>query len=876
MKNFSRSKRSHILRIAESRIAFLLSRTIFGAFIFCTAFYCLLFYVPFSRHALFGWDVVPALSVFASHHALTFWFVSLAALLTVIPYLKESELRRPTVGLIVVLGVVGIWLSIHPLLPKLPKDERSLVAAFISVFPLCWIAALDWKSRNIFQRGSTCGFTRVSFKNIVATGACVSGVYLGIFLIRYVASGAASFNRFQLSLLAACSIALHVILFGVIFSGFRIADAISRKLSDSPKLTFVVRGALVMCALAVIMRKVVFPSVSFNGLAADLTAGAFSISFVAYFSTSLLRLKSLGSTKQPSQVTLIFEKIVSIRRARSFAATVFIAAIAIFAYAALLNLEGLDWQGLLRRISVLIVWAATFAVFRWLQKSRPVREYSLAALIPILIVGVVLYAAIQHERPHLARLLRQHAGPQALMIEQYADYDPSFSVAAEMLAPTTVDVFEGPGQDQFFAVLRENTNLPSEVAVAPKEIKLVDEIKPTRDEKPNIFIFVIDSLRQDYLSPYNGKVNFTPAVDAFARDSIVMKNAFTRYDGTALAEPSLWAGAVQMHKQFVQPFYPMNSLQKLVDAEHYRSFITIDPILKAILRPSSEIAELDRGVDWKQYDLAATLAELQDRLPNEQNRQPYFVYSQPQNLHQMSIWLNPRAQRAHHVGFEDQRASEVERLDQAFGKFLSFLKSRGLYDNSIIILTADHGESLGEGGHWGHGNAIYPELIRIPLIIHLPENVKRNFVYDANMLAFSTDITPTLYYVLGQRPIRNDAMLGRPLFTLTMEEQKPYMRDSYLIGDSYGPQYALLRDNGRTLFVANGENNQAYIYDLAHSFAGERTNIDEEAVSENKRAIVSEIQKIQAFYNYQPPSEIPTNVAQRSTIAQLYSLLFSK
>ena len=47
--------------------------------------------------------------------------------------------------------------------------------------------------------------------------------------------------------------------------------------------------------------------------------------------------------------------------------------------------------------------------------------------------------------------------------------------------------------------------------------------------RPHIFVFVIDSLRRDYVSPYNRQVSFTPALERFARESTVFERAFTRY-----------------------------------------------------------------------------------------------------------------------------------------------------------------------------------------------------------------------------------------------------------------------------------------------------------------------------------------------------------
>jgi arylsulfatase A-like enzyme len=300
--------------------------------------------------------------------------------------------------------------------------------------------------------------------------------------------------------------------------------------------------------------------------------------------------------------------------------------------------------------------------------------------------------------------------------------------------------------------------------------------------------------------------------------------------------------------------------------------------LKSILKPSANIVELDRDVDWQNYDLVRTLSELQNRLTTTPGaEQPFFVYSQPQNIHLVSLKGNQRrpALTKNYDDFEPQHAFEVERIDQAFGEFVEFLKAGGLYDNSIIVLTADHGDSLGEDGHWGHGNSIYPEVIRIPLIVHLPSELQRTLVWNPTDLAFSTDITPSLYYLLGHRPVTNYQLLGRPLFTRTLEEQQAYKRDAYLVADSYGPVYGLLRDNGRSLFVADAGKNKAYVYDLTRGYGGRRVNVSDDLTSECEKLIALDLHRIQAFYKFQPQQQLTATRPQSSTIAQLYSLLFS-
>jgi arylsulfatase A-like enzyme len=86
--------------------------------------------------------------------------------------------------------------------------------------------------------------------------------------------------------------------------------------------------------------------------------------------------------------------------------------------------------------------------------------------------------------------------------------------------------------------------------------------------------------------------------------------------------------------------------------------------------------------------------------------------------------------------------------DAAFGDFIESLKKNGLYDNSIVILTSDHGESF-DRGYFGHGGPyLYQQIIHVPLIIHLPgqKSGKRITTNTEHV-----DIAPTLLELLGQK-----------------------------------------------------------------------------------------------------------------------------
>jgi arylsulfatase A-like enzyme len=63
---------------------------------------------------------------------------------------------------------------------------------------------------------------------------------------------------------------------------------------------------------------------------------------------------------------------------------------------------------------------------------------------------------------------------------------------------------------------------------------------------------------------------------------------------------------------------------------------------------------------------------------------------------------------------------EIASVDRELGRFFAGLKSLGRYDSSLIVVTADHGEAFYEHGHWQHGDSLYEEVLRVPLIVKWP------------------------------------------------------------------------------------------------------------------------------------------------------------
>ena len=120
-------------------------------------------------------------------------------------------------------------------------------------------------------------------------------------------------------------------------------------------------------------------------------------------------------------------------------------------------------------------------------------------------------------------------------------------------------------------------------------------------------------------------------------------------------------------------------------------------------------------------------------------------------------------------------------MDEVFlGPLVRLLKDRGLYDRTMIIVTSDHGEEFYEHGGWQHGQTLYDEIIKVPLVVKLPDSrLKGSRVRPA---AQTIDVLPTVLEELNVRHSRR-AFDGRSLFPLIEGRER---RAREIPADVYG------------------------------------------------------------------------------------------
>jgi Sulfatase len=795
-------------------VRFLASRLLLGAFLLLTSAYCLLAYIPFTYFGFIHDPLMPWITTFVRIHAYLYWAVLSVLAADLIPEFRRPNTRTSAVAFVILNFLFSVYQAFHRGLANLSPGIFSYVWAMLALFPLLWLAAIDMAGSEGSSVWGRSGQRRHLMLGTSALAAFAVGIaFGGTALLRQVRN-ASALPADQALVGFGASLAFHF----VIFAAFGLAMYLFRILSDRtpwPDRAYSVLSQIFVCCLcAQVLRSIVLPSISFEGFQADLFCVAVSLVLVIY--VAALRVKLRG-------MTAVNQSAMARQRPSGWLMGAAAASLCGIAYTIPIAIGPTDWDFVLQKIAVLAVWSAVLGFLGWSGFSiggKAAKAGAVAVLI-VVVAGLGPY-----------RL--QPAGPNwSDVLDRYAGWDISFKTAYTVWTRSV----RNDADTAFYEFLKQNTNLRQ--PIGPAGLSLVGDLKPSPGKKPNIFVFVIDSLRPDYLSPYNATVDFTPEIGRFGEDSVVLRNAFTRYGGTALSEPAIWAGVLLPHKQFVQPFYPVNNLQRLIDTEGYQSYISVDPILQQILRMSPSITQLDegtkqmsqydyavlvKGVDprsisqskqntrsWSNLDFVNTLSELESKIDARADAaRPIFVYTQPQNVHTLTL-----EQSRTHGSRREITIAELRRIDTAFGEFIRFLRARGLYDNSIIVLTADHGDAYGEFGRFGHSDFLFPEVIRIPLIIHLPPQMRKGLVWNAQKIAFSIDITPSLYYVLGCEPTLNSELAGRPLFTRTIQEQDRYLRSQYLVVSSYAPVYAILGQRADTLFIVDAVNQRNYFYDLS-------------------------------------------------------------
>ena len=273
---------------------------------------------------------------------------------------------------------------------------------------------------------------------------------------------------------------------------------------------------------------------------------------------------------------------------------------------------------------------------------------------------------------------------------------------------------------------------------------------------PNVVFITIDTLRADHLGCYGYKQISTPNIDSLAAHSARFERAYTPVPVTLPAHTAIFTGTYPtlsgMHDFSGNKLSPTQPTLASILKEH--GYATAAVIGSAVL--DSRFG-LNKGFDFY-YDhfdfnrLQESNLEEMERPGNivadvaldwlEKNaKTTFFLW-----MHLYDPHYPYRPPAPYSEQYKDRPYDgEIAFADSQVGRLITFLKAKGLYQNTLIVLSGDHGESLGEHGEKTHGFFIYNATLHVPVIIHLPGVEAAKVLPE---LASLTDLMPTVLQAL--------------------------------------------------------------------------------------------------------------------------------
>jgi hypothetical protein len=804
----------------------------FGAYFALTSLYCLLAFLPYTYYALIKAPAYSWVPWFVRHHALLFWLAGLAAATAYRPHKKRA-------GYFIFLGVlacIGLFLAVRPFLRSVESNKTAYFGSLVAWWAIILAVSLCGFQDSATPERETPLDSHLSYGTgiLLAAGVALLGV-AGARLRNYSDTRSLSFHVSDIYL-TLWSVISHLLVAIILISILNLVRIVALQSVYSRLVRRGLLGVLIFGSLWALSVRFLENALTFEGWPAHLYAASLAAALTLLgFSVAQPFLAGDGAdsrARSGRQTTLLM--LVS-------------AWLALLALALPTWVGGGDWNGLYEGTFTLLFWILlSFCLFRLRPRAG---AYPVKTVLAALLLSLLSYQALAATDIFWAKPLGATHDDIQRSIENYAERDVSFNLTNRLLgnAPRSEPCGE------LCRILREYTEIRG--AQARFDLKLVDPLVPTLGAHPNIFVFVIDSMRPDYLGAYNPKATFTPNLDALAHDSVVVRNVYTPYAGTSLSEPAMWAGALLLHAHFMQPFERLNSLEKLVKTDGYQMVVSYDEVLREILSPSDDLVKLDTDKKlWNQMEICSTVQQAESALDQRSDRaRPIFFYAQPKNVHQFARNDLPLARARNwptHPGFNYRISFELHQVDDCMGGFIAWLKTRGLYDNSIIIVTSDHGDATGEFGRNSHSLVIYPEIMRVPLIVHLPKTMRERFVHDDDRVSALIDITPSLYYLLGHRPIVTNPLFGHPLLMETAEEFGSYHRDDLFLASDVRAAYGILADNGRYFYATYDSPAESYLYDLIRDPNGEHDILTKALKKHYDEQVIEHLHGIADFYGY--------------------------
>jgi arylsulfatase A-like enzyme len=293
---------------------------------------------------------------------------------------------------------------------------------------------------------------------------------------------------------------------------------------------------------------------------------------------------------------------------------------------------------------------------------------------------------------------------------------------------------------------------------------------------PNVVLIVVDTLRADRLPFYGNETDTAPFLSELASRSTVFETAFSPSGWTAPATATLftslypnqhgvWTGfraSERMGLRYNRIPAAAETLPEVMQRLGYRTFGVADNInIGEEMGFSDGFDRFERHPYESALTLQRTVNSWREDLASGEKYFLYLHFIDPHTPYRARQEFMAHGSAERHVerleswnrGTPGQRRwveenlslydSEIGLVDQVIAEMF---ESFGWRDNTLLIVTADHGEEFYDHGNRYHGDRLYQELVRVPLLVYFPQHFAPARV-DANVGL--VDVLPTIRDLLG-------------------------------------------------------------------------------------------------------------------------------
>ena len=291
------------------------------------------------------------------------------------------------------------------------------------------------------------------------------------------------------------------------------------------------------------------------------------------------------------------------------------------------------------------------------------------------------------------------------------------------------------------------------------------EAAPPSAARPNLLLVTLDTTRTDRLGPYGFGLARTPTLDRLAREG-------ARFDDHATVAPITLPAHISVHTGLLPPAHGVrdngayaldDSVPTLAEQLAAQGWDTAAFVSAAVL---DSRYNLDQGFEVYDDDLwgedapamflirdrparATTERVLQWLQGRADDPDPFFAWVHFFDPHQP--YEVDREAAGSLVTLPSAYDAEIASVDHALGRIVAALEAAGTLDQTVVVVTTDHGESLGDHGERTHAVFVYDATIRAPLIVRHPAAVPAGRVVSASTSAI--DVAPTALGLLGAPPL---------------------------------------------------------------------------------------------------------------------------